>query len=93
MLGDLSTYPSFMKDPATEIRFVHLPEDADGKTVTRTYLSPLYRDFVALQPPVQGMVGPAANALLREREIPFFLSLIQLFFHFIWMTAAFLWSR
>ena len=78
-LGDLSYYPSFMRDPATEVRFVALPSDAGERTITLTYLSPEGRDYIALHAPIIGKVGPVTSVLRQDRQFPFALALLQIF--------------
>ena len=87
-LGDLNYYPSFMHDPATEVRFVALPNDADERTVTLTYLSPEGRDYVALHAPIIGKVGPVTSVLRQDRQFPFALALLQIFIGVIVMIVT-----
>lgn len=77
-LGDLSYYPSFMRDPATEVRFVALPSDAEERAVTLTCLSPKGQDYVALHAPIIGKVGPITSVLRQDRQFPFALALLYI---------------
>lgn len=78
-IGMLANYPSFMKDPATEVRFVPLPAASAGKTISLTYYSPHGRNSVTVSAPLVGKVGAITAALSRRLLPPFLLALFMLF--------------
>lgn len=78
-MGDLKYYPSFMRDPATEVKFVPLPEDSAGQTLKLVYLSPYGRSSVVIHPPVIGKVGAVNRILFRSNVFTFGLGFMQIF--------------
>ncbi len=78
-IGMLVHYPSFMKDPATEVRFIPLPAASTGKTISLTYYSPHGRNSVTVSAPLVGKVGAITAALSRRLLPPFLLALFMLF--------------
>jgi hypothetical protein len=78
-IGMLVNYPSFMRDPATEIRFISLPASSGGRTVTLTYYSPYGRDYVTISRPLVGKIGSIVSTLSRQFLPAFLLSMLMLF--------------
>lgn len=88
-MGDLSMYPSFMRDPGTEVRFVDLPADGSGKTLTLTYLSPVGRNEVAIYPPIVGRTEATTSSLQRIMGAPQMLSIVQIIVGVMILLVAF----
>lgn len=77
--GQEGSYPAFMQDPATAVRFV--PLDSFGKTVQlrMEYLSPAARDVLTVHPILLGTQSAIFDALFAQMGAPFVFALIQLF--------------
>lgn len=80
--GQDGSFPSFMKDPPTMLRSVHIPESAVPSTVEMVCLSPSTRDFLSLAAPVMGSDRAIGQYILKSMGPTFILSLITLTFGF-----------
>ena len=77
--GKRENYPTFMKDPATEIHIIELYGTGEKMDLRIEYLSPTTKDSLVLQP---FMVGTAKELIMersRVHGIPFVLSLVEIF--------------
>ena len=87
-LGVLSNYPAFMKDPATEVKFLPVPDSGEERTLELDFLSPFGRDYVMVYPLVAGRAGPISAQLFRQGAATIALSVLQIFIGILIMLTT-----
>ena len=86
-LGEMQYYPSFMKDPATEVKFIPLDETGK-KTLTMTFAAPHNRSYVALNTPMIGRTGPITSYLGKRMAPAWILSYAQIMIGILILTVT-----
>lgn len=76
--GQKGSYPSFMKDPATSVALVRLPQSAAPLHLTLEYRSPSARNTLALHPVLVGTQTAIYRHLGAELGFPFLFSALLL---------------
>lgn len=87
-LGNENFYPSFMRDPAKEVRFIPIPNGSGGKTLKLVYSSSEGRDRVAQHAPVAGTIASIARRVLSVYGASLAMAWFQVFIGLLVMLST-----
>lgn len=86
--GQVGSYPAFLKDPATGVEIVPLPDTSRHITLRMEYLSPVSRNVLTIHPVMLGSESAILNSLVTTLGAPFGFSLIQMFMGVLLLLVA-----
>ena len=77
--GGEGTYPKFMKDPATLVKVLQLPDSQEDIRLKLEFLSPLSRSVLTSHPLLLGSEAAIIKTLFNTMGFSFVFSIIQIF--------------